>query len=1023
MLQRTLLGATVLALVAGTGLYAGAEPIPRHTATGGGRHSRLEIATLGKISNLPQALRPDTTVSALVQLSSEPVAVREQEAAGTFNKAAAERQVKASQDAVLPELTAAGARSYGRLKTVLNAVQVRVKVSDLADVAAVEGVKAVQVSRVVHLENAAAERFTGVDQTWQDLGLTGRGQVIGVIDSGLDYTHAGFGGPGTTAAFRGNNGTVIEPGSFPTAKVVGGFDFVGDAYDAESSTAATPRPDPDPLDCGGHGSHVAGTAAGSGVLSNGTTYRGPYNRATLSKSFVVPPGVAPQAKLRAYRVFGCDGAANDDVIIAAIDRATADGVNVINMSLGSSFGTANDLQTQAIETATAAGVLVVTSAGNSGSSAYLVDTPSTSDTALSVAAIDASRPTFPAVSITGGVTATGMVANGAAIPAAITAGLVDLGLGCDAAAYTAAAGKIAVTTRGICDRVARAEFGQAAGARAVIMVNNEPGLPPFEGTIPGVTIPFIGVDGARAGAFQNVNGKTATISATAPIPNPAFGKAADFSSNGPRRLDSAQKPDLAAPGVSIASVASGTGTGSIQISGTSMASPHTAGVAALVRQAHPRWSPLQAKAAIMSTAAPEKIGDFDSRRLGTGLVQPRRATATQAYAWTPSGLNSLRFGAREIADRLRATRSFQITNRSNRSITYDLSTRLSSARLGAEITISPRSLTVPAGRTRSVSVSIRLDRDDIARLPDATASDGGELISLHGLVVATPRSSRLGVLPLTMSFLSVPVAVSDIQVVKPVKLRGGSQGTIEVRNRGAHSGTADVYSWLLSDPAGDATDPEVADLTDVGVQALPGTAVGASASDRLLVFAASQARSTSTQATREVDLLLDTTGDGEADFLTFATDTGLATSGVPDGTVTAFTIDTNGVVVDAWEATAPANGSTIELPVLASAIKSTARNGRIGVQAVGFSLVANGSDQVLGTATFNPFQPAVSSGNFVTVQPGRSAKIPVEVDRAQLSQQTARGWLVVSLDDRSGRRETDRVRLPVPVSRLTPTTR
>ncbi len=773
MLRRMSIGVLVIGLAVATIPAAQAEPVNAPVLNPTGRYQRLDAAKLGKIVNLPQGMRQDKVVSALVQLSGSPVAVQRQAADGRrFDRRAAERRVKASQDAALPRLRAAGAQSYGRLTTVLNAVQVRVKVSDLAKVAAVPGVQQVQVSRVVRLSNAAGERFTGVDKTWQDLKLTGKGQVIGVIDTGIDYTHADFGGPGTVAAYEDNDGAVIEPGTFPTAKVTGGYDFVGDDYDPDSSDPATqlPQPDADPLDCEGHGSHVAGTAAGSGVTTAGATYAGPYNAATTSTAFDVEPGVAPEATLKAYRVFGCDGGANDDVIVAAIDRAVTDGVDVINMSLGSPFGTRDDLGDVAIRTATSAGVLVVTSAGNAGAGAYLVGGPSTSDDALSVAALDAEYASYPGVTITGAVTSTGINANDAPLADPVTGTLVDVGLGCDPADYAGVAGKIALTTRGSCDRIARAQLGQEAGAIAVIMVNNDSGIPPFEDTIDGVTIPFIGVDGDESATFLAADGQEVTLARGADIANQTYSMAADFSSHGPRRLDSAQKPDVAAPGVAVPSVAVGTGTGSTRLSGTSMAAPHTAGVAALVRQAHPTWSPRQIKAAIMSTAAPDKVGAFDSRRVGTGAVQPRRATVAKTYAWTQGGLHSLRFGRNQLSGSYHERRFFKISNKSSKSVTYDLSTEFTTKRYGADITIWPRKVTVKPGQTKTIHVTITVSRSDVAKLPGASANEGGELVSINGLIVAKPRVRRAATPTLRMSFLWVPVPLSNVKASTAVAL-------------------------------------------------------------------------------------------------------------------------------------------------------------------------------------------------------------------------------------------------------------
>ena len=149
-----------------------------------------------------RAVRADEVVNALVELQRRPGGRPAPIQGRERRSPPGRRRVKAGQDAAVPRLRAAGATPYGRLDTVLNAVQVRVRVSDLDAVAAVPGVKRVQVSRTVHLDNAASSRFTGVGRTWQDLGLTGTGQQIAIIDSGIDYTHADFGGPGTVRRSR-----------------------------------------------------------------------------------------------------------------------------------------------------------------------------------------------------------------------------------------------------------------------------------------------------------------------------------------------------------------------------------------------------------------------------------------------------------------------------------------------------------------------------------------------------------------------------------------------------------------------------------------------------------------------------------------------------------------------------------------------------------------------------------------------------------------------------------------------------
>src|SRR5262249_2231576 len=235
----------------------------------------------------------------------------------------------------------------------------------------------------------------------------------------------------------------------------------------------------------------------------------------------------------------------------------------------------------------------------------------------------ASDPTqsFPGVDIAlaGGSTLHGIDANGIPVNG-LTAPIKVLktatgaiSLGCDPNEYTAAGvtGDVVVVRRGTCARVARAISGEEAGAAAVIMVNNVNGLPPFEGPITSnpdtgqqftVTIPFLGVKSSDGAALLAADGTTATLTDTT-LANPSYLATASFSSGGPRSFDSALKPDVTAPGVSIASAGMGTGIAPAFMSGTSMAAPHTTGTAALGRGGPPSWGAVKYwEAAVVNTA-------------------------------------------------------------------------------------------------------------------------------------------------------------------------------------------------------------------------------------------------------------------------------------------------------------------------------------------------------------------------------------------------------------------------------------
>ncbi len=981
---------------------AAAETPPPVVVRDLGRFQEMAVTGSARVTGLNAFDDTDKVVSATVILSTDSVSAARQRAeriGARFSRAEAERSVVASQAAVRAQLAASGATIDASLKVVLNAYTVRVKVSDLSKLAAVPGVAQVHVSRTLTLFNGVSDEYTGAPTVWQDYGYTGDGMKIAIIDDGIDYYHATFGGSGDSADFLADDGLTVTDGFFPTTKVAGGYDFVGDAYAADTAV-----PDPDPLACGHHGTHVGGTAAGQGVLSDGSTFTGPYDADTIaSNDFLVAPGSAPEATIYAYRVFGCDGSANDDVILQAIEAAVAADVDVINMSLGSPWGTADEPLAVALDNATAEGVLSVVSAGNEGPSAYMLGGPSSANTVLSVAATDVSSATLPGVAITGAETYTAQNSNAFdfATSGPITGELVDVGLGCDLADYDPAVGKIAVTHRGDCGRVARAIHGTNAGALAVIFVNNADGFPPLEGNISGATIPFVGIPAGVGEAFDT--GDVVTLDLGDDIANPAFTMFADFTSNGPRQ-DSYAKPDISAPGVSILSAEVGTGTGGMLLSGTSMAAPHAAGLAILARQAHPTWGPKAVKGAMMSSADPSGVGEFDPMRGGAGMVSAEGAVTAQAYFATADGRNSLSFGFRQLTGPTDVSRTITVVNKSAAAVTYDLFADLNNLGTDLQVTITPATVTVPAGSQRNVVVRLRIT--DPESLPDSSADDGGDLAAIRGLVFATPQAPAAGIGTLVTPLVYVPYGVSDIQAagVGPLTRTAAPSNPVEnikLQNAGVHDGIVDVYQWAITDGK-DSPDPMVTDVRDVGVQSFY-----ISETEQLVVFDISSYERVANQATREYDVMIDVDDDGETDYYVIGIDNGLMTSGVPDGIFATFVFDSTFAQVEGWSATAPANGSNVQL-VVSSALLG---DGDFEFLVASWSVVADLPPDVAGSGFYDIANPAVSNADYFPLAAGDSEMLPVDLDLFEASQQRALGWLVVSTDDTAGPREADHIPL------------
>lgn len=1007
----------------------------------------------------PAALAGDRQVTVILKLRGESVGERAAQArrqGRDLSKAerdAIRAQLKAQQDALRGEIQGAGGRVLFDYQDAYNGVAVSAPLRGLAALAALPGVERVFPSRTFERENTPGVQYIEANDAWDDLGLTGDGVKVAILDTGVDYFHANFGGSGDPADFESDNGEIVEPGSFPTSKVVGGTDLVGDDYNASVPANATPQPDPDPKDCNGHGSHVAGSAAGMGVLADGSTYTGPYNGTTYTNDFRIGPGVAPEADLIAVRVFGCAGSTSEAVIVAALEYAFEQGADVVNMSLGSPFGRDDEPSTQASNVIAEAGTVVVASAGNNGAGAYITGAPAVAGRAISVAAMDASSPTFPGanVALSTGEFLVALNANAAALPTGPLPVAVlrtsypngPVSLGCSPSDYTSfpggVAGKLVVTVRGVCARVARAVYGQQAGAAAVAMINTDSGYPPFEGEITSnpdtgepytVTIPFLGVRGVLGPAPTSdgdtlvaADGGTATLTPTT-VPNLGYQRLAGFTSGGPANVDSDAKPDVTAPGVSVLSTAVGTGDGGARSSGTSMAAPMTAGVAALVTEAHPTWSTEAIKGAIVGTAdasaakiAQTTAGSYLPRRAGTGVVDARRAVDTVAYATTSGGTAALSFGYEPENGAYSETLPVTLRNTGASEITYNLSAAFVGSTLGADVSFSANPVTVPAGGSATVNVTLALDASEVAALPGATASNFGALAHIvQGAIVATPTAAGAGIYPLRVSFVAVPRGLANVAAGAKSAYAPGPGGTLSatvpLSNSGIHAGNADVYAWGIEDAndvAGPADDP--LDIRAAGIKVLPGSALGGAPSDRSLFFAVNAFGLWSNPSVNEIDIAIDLQNDGRPEFFVVGVDLGAVFAGSFSGQFASFIFNADtGALVNAWIAQAPMNGSTVVLPTLASDIGLTETGQKTFRYSVtGFSIIPGALVDTTAVGEFRPFDPPVSQGQLMTLAPGASATLQVSVDRGKFGDAPQLGWMIVTQDDANGAAQADLV--------------
>ncbi len=771
-----LTGVAIVATMGNAAMADDAKP-PSNLAAGiSGQKAPVQLKPVQKIGGtLGSASGP---VSVYVQFkgqgafaATQPQQVKDGTQA-PVDKSAQVKELRAGIEATAQSV--AGEASAQQIYTTTNTLPGVAIIGDAAKVRALANRSdVVKITPIVSksYENKGTDIDTKALDAWVSKHQTGEGATIAVLDTGLDYTHADFGGPGTEAAFAAAKAMTDLPpassGLYDPAKFAGGWDLVGDDYNAASPDPAmhVPHPDSNPLDCGGHGSHVAGTAAGYGLNADGSTFTGDYSKLTAAdvNSMKIGPGSAPKAKLVALRVFGCEG--SSDVVGLALDKVLdpngdgnfSDRANVVNMSLGSDYSPTDDPENDIVDALTGLGVLSVVASGNAGDFYDIGGSPGNAKSSLTVAnsvgsqaavdRIDVLAPADKVGSVAGQYSASFNYSDPLVTPATLK-GTVQFApdsnnTGC--ASFTPAeaatfGGKWVMlswddndATR-VCGSKARFDNAEKAGAKGVVFTSQrtvfEAGIA-GNSTIPGVQFNKAATDSltpaAKAGTLQ-IQLDQAFKGAAAAATN-ALDTLNSSSSRGVHGSNGIVKPDVAAPGTSIGSVGVGSGNGIAVMSGTSMATPHVAGIAALL-YATGKMTPYQVKSTIMNTANVDIMtGDlaYGPNRVGSGRVNALDAVSDSvlAYATDDPALTSVDFGVVEVADKaVSVTKKITVENRSNTAQTFDASYLPATQMPGVAYSVSPASLVVPANSSAAqVSVTMTVaDPSKLAKSLDPTMS-------------------------------------------------------------------------------------------------------------------------------------------------------------------------------------------------------------------------------------------------------------------------------------------------------------
>ncbi|GAB2502694.1 S8 family serine peptidase [Promicromonospora xylanilytica] len=711
----------------------------------------------------------------------------------------------------------------------VNGVSAVLTPAEAAEVAKDPAVEHIALDREHELHTDSGPAWSNADALWnavEELGLPedyqGEGVVIGTIDTGIHPSSPSFAETGsdgythTNPLGAGNYLGACDPANtdqydpdFPcNGKLIGAYGFLT----AEDRSA---------LDEDGHGSHTASTSGGNVVDDVIPTAPEGTNPPTFDVS-----GVAPHANVISYR--GCCTTAG---LTASIDQAIADGVDVINYSIGSSAPSDlwNDFDALGFLNARAAGIFVATSNGNDGPGFATTGSPADAPWLTSVGASTHSRHAFNTLT---GLTSsagelgdlTGKSLTGPLPATAIVyAGSVD-----DPQCLTTSgneaefADKIVLCDRGGNGRVEKSQNVAAQGAAGFVLTNDEVNGDSVLGdafAVPGV---FLGYDDGETLKtwLAEGSGHTAAISGTTFTQDDALGDTmSSFSSRGPNRAVDTIVPSITAPGVDILA-AYGVADGAYDhveygiISGTSMSSPHVAGAGALLTQARPDWTPAQQQSALMTTARTSVV-DFDgspatpyeqgSGHMDIGLAAQAGLLFDETHAnylaadpeagGDPKTLNLPSFADSQCLATCSWERTAQVPPSAPADVTWTASVASDE---GLTVSVDVPATAVSPG-----------DSLDIAVTADVVGAPEGE--TLFGRITLTPSNPDVPVVTLPVAVVPA-VAILPAEVEITTRRDAGSQAvtgisSVEVTDfTGSVRGlsAADLHEGSLSqDPTND----------------------------------------------------------------------------------------------------------------------------------------------------------------------------------------------------------------------------